>query len=700
MSDSLRVLVVEDNPGDADLLVELLPRDDATLLEVKCVARLSAALECVAAERFDIVLLDLGLPDSDGLATLRTMRRHVADLPIIVMTGNSDEKTGLDAIREGAQDYLIKGQAGQNQLARSIKYSVERKQAENALKELNDTLEERISERTSQITSANEALRIEIDERKRAEVALRRAKEEWERTFASVPDLIAILDKEHRVLRVNDAMARRLGVKPEECAGLPCHEVVHGTSVPPEFCPHSRTLADGCEHVEELHVDRFGGDFLVTTTPLLDDKGESIGSVHIAHDITERKLIEKGLQQAKDTAEAATRAKSQFLANMSHELRTPMTGVLGMLDLVLLGNLDEEQRDFIETAHSSARSLVTILNDILDLTKIEMGKLSIEEKPFSLRECVGNTYNILLPLANSKRLDLNLTVADDIPETMIGDKTRLNQVLTNLAGNAVKFTEQGKVEIHVSVSGNAPGGKRQVAFTVTDTGIGIPDDKKDLLFRAFSQVDESHSRRYGGTGLGLAISKEIVERMGGKIGFTSMEGKGSTFSCTIPLGVAVTGAGAILTPGTTLAAEGATRALETARPRILIAEDDPTIRQVLGSMLHRLNYEICFAENGHKAVEMWENGDYDLILMDVQMPGMNGFEATGAIREKERTRGGYTPIVAMTAHALKEDEERCLDAGMDSYISKPIDFKKTLQVIRYLLEKPAQFAGRETGTPE
>jgi PAS domain S-box-containing protein len=681
MSDSLRVLLVEDNPGDADLIVELLQSGVSTQYDVECVTRLSEALECVDAERFDLILLDLGLPDSDGLATLRIMRRHAVALPIIVLTGNSDERTALVAIREGAQDYLVKGETDRNLLVRSFKYAVERKQAENALKELNDTLEERILERTEQITAANETLKIEIAEREQAETALRCAKEEWERTFASVPDLIATLDNQHRVLRVNGAMARRLGLKPEECIGLTCYEAIHGSSVPPEFCPHSRTLENGRDHVEELYVDRFGGDFKVTTTPLLDEKGESIGSVHIAHDITERKLFEKGLQQAIEVAEKATEAKSQFLANMSHELRTPMTGVLGMLDLVLLGNLETEQREFIETAQTAARSLVLILNDILDLTKIEMGKLLIEEKPFSIRECAGNTLNILLPSANSKSLELNLTVADDVPETLIGDKARLNQVLTNLAGNAVKFTEKGKVEIRVAATGNAPCGKREVTFIVTDTGIGIPDDKKDLLFQAFSQVDESHSRVYGGTGLGLVICKEIVERMGGKISVTSKEGKGSTFSCSIPLGEAKTERDAIIASGTTVATGDAPCVEKIGKPRLLVAEDEPIIREVLGSMLRRSNYEVDFAENGQNVVEMWENGRYDLILMDVQMPRMNGFEATAAIREKERTRGGHIPIVAMTAHALKEHEQRCLDAGMDSYISKPIDFKKTLQVI-------------------
>ena len=429
-------------------------------------------------------------------------------------------------------------------------------------------------------------------------------------------------------------------------------------------------------------------------TKLLDSRRAALNMMEDA--VAARRLAEEAnaelerthedLRQSKLAAEAATRAKSQFLANMSHELRTPMTGVLGMLDLALAGNLEVEQREFIEMAQTSARSLVRIINDILDLTKIEMGKLSLEEKPFCLRKCLESTFNIFLPVARNKGLDLSLTVANDVPETLVGDQTRLSQVLTNLVGNAVKFTATGKVEIGVTAGGSAAGGKRDVTFTVADSGIGIPDDKKDLLFRVFSQVDTSHSREYGGTGLGLAISKEIVERMGGRITFTSEAGKGSTFSCTIPLGVAAAEQDAIFASGKTATTDDVSRDQERTRPRLLIAEDDPIISQVLRAMLQRSNYDLDFVENGQKTVEMWERGEYDLILMDVQMPRLNGFEATAVIREKECRRGGHIPIIAMTAHALKEDEERCLAAGMDAYISKPIDFQKSLLVIAETLK--------------
>ncbi|MBP1728471.1 MAG: sensor hybrid histidine kinase [Deltaproteobacteria bacterium] len=531
---------------------------------------------------------------------------------------------------------------------------------------------------------------IDITERKQAEEELRRSRDEWELTFNSVPDLIAIIDDRHRIARVNRAMAEQLGRAPGDCVGLHCYQAIHGSILPPEFCPHSRTLDDGEEHAEEVFVESMGGDFLVSTTPLLNQEGRMTGSVHVARDISERKRSEEELRRAKEAAEAATRTKSLFLANMSHELRTPMTGVIGMLDLVLTGNLEKEQRECIEIAQTSALSLIRLLNDILDLTKIEMGKFSIEEQPLSIRQCVETTYNILLPVAKGKELAFVFTVADDVPEALIGDQVRLNQVLTNLAGNAVKFTEKGEVAIRVVSGGSTPGGKREVTFTVADTGIGIPEDKQHLLFGVFSQVDASHSRSYCGSGLGLAISKEIVERMGGTITFTSEAGQGSTFSCTIPFSEA----DAFPAAGEKAAAGIAPIPAEQRKPRLLVAEDDQVISQVLDLMFKRAHFDVDLVDSGHKVLEMWETGRYDLILMDVQMPLMNGFEATAAIREKERASGGHIPIVAMTAHALKEDEDRCLAAGMDSYISKPIDFRKSVQLIEAILIKQRDLPGK------
>jgi len=245
------------------------------------------------------------------------------------------------------------------------------------------------------------------------------------------------------------------------------------------------------------------------------------------------KAAEEAQKVAKEAAEAANRAKNQFLSNMSHELRTPLAGVLGMLDITLGGPLEAEQREFIQTARNSAGSLVRILNDILEITRIEAGMLAMEEKPFPLKECVSGLVDIFTAEAQRKGLELVLSIADEVPETVIGDQLRLRQVLTNLLGNAVKFTEKGKVGLSVEVLSN-PSGRQEVTFSVSDTGIGIPDDKRPLIFRPFSQVDESHTRRYGGTGLGLVISKDIVQRMGGEIHFDCEAGGGCRFTVTVP----------------------------------------------------------------------------------------------------------------------------------------------------------------------
>ena len=533
---------------------------------------------------------------------------------------------------------------------------------------------------------------IDITERKLAEEALREIEARFQLLVEGVSDYaIFLLDREGRITSWNSGAERIKGYNQDEILGRHFSCLYPPEAVAGGLPEQALLIAerDGRFEDEGWRVRKDGTRFWanVVISAIRDKHDRIAGFSKITRDLTERKQVEEELRRAKEAAEEGTRTKSQFLANMSHELRTPMSGVLGMLDIVLAGNLEAPQREYLETAHSSARSLVRILNDVLDLTKIEMGKLSIEVKPFSVRDCVEDSCNILLPLIKSKGLDLECAVAGDVPETLLGDRNRINQVLTNLVGNAVKFTETGKVEIRVTTGDRSPSGRRYVTFSIADTGIGIPDDKRNLLFKVFSQVDDSHSRSFGGTGLGLAISKEIVGRMGGTISFTSEVGKGSSFTFTLPLEEAETKS------AVTRAQRENTKPLSVPsdagqrKPRLLIAEDDQVNRQILRLMLRAADFEVDLAENGLKTVEMWEEGTYDLILMDVQMPFLNGFDATSAIREKERTRGGHVPIVAITAHAFKEDEESCLDAGMDAYVSKPIDFKICLQVIEETLNK-------------
>jgi len=407
-------------------------------------------------------------------------------------------------------------------------------------------------------------------------------------------------------------------------------------------------------------------------------------------DITEHTRVEESLRREKETSEAlrqantasdaTNRAKSLFLANMSHELRSPMTSILAFLQLSLVEDLTPLLREYLETTLSSARSLLRILDDILDMAKIETGKLSIEDEKFSLPLCISEVVDIVAPEIHRKGLDLTFSVAEEIPQTVVGDQMRLRQILTNLIGNAIKFTKEGKVVVGVTTGAPTSDGKRDFTFTVKDTGIGIPDDKKGLLFRAFSQVDASHSRMYGGAGLGLSICREIVELMGGTISVSSEDGAGSTFSFTVPLREvtveSVSLSAAVPHPPELMIDPAGDRI-----PRILLAEDDPGNRKAFGALFKMTNYRHDFAEDGLEAIEMWEKGDYDLVLMDVQMPRLDGLEATRAIRAMERERGGHTPIVALSAHSFKEDKERCLAAGMDAYIAKPIDIDKFLQLI-------------------
>jgi PAS domain S-box-containing protein len=526
----------------------------------------------------------------------------------------------------------------------------------------------------------------DITDRKRADEALKESEERLQSIAMNLPDHAVIQDKD---LRYTFVVHPQLGLTVEDHIGRTDHEIL-GPTKEAEMLTEIKKRVIESGKTEKVFLplvnkkgetEYFDGSYV----PKFDDKGNINGLIGYFRNITTQKRAEEALQQAKAVAEAANQAKSQFLANMSHELRTPMNAILGMIDVALPRAADSTVQDCLQTAKGSADLLLTLLNDLLDSAKIESGKLELESVPFSLRRMLDQITRVLSVRASEKGLAFYCRMPGGMPDAVIGDRMRLQQILLNLAGNAIKFTERGDVEI--GLHGLSRNGEACLEFAVRDTGIGIPPAGLERLFQPFAQADASMARRFGGTGLGLAISKSLVEMMGGRIWVESELGVGSTFHFAVRLPVATE-------LPSDFEAHIAIPATACAQLRILLVEDNPANQKLANYILQDRGHVVEIAGDGQEAVYLTEQNHYDVILMDVQMPGMNGLEATATIRRRE-DGGKRVPIIAMTAHAMRGDRDRCLAAGMDGYLSKPINAQEMIGLIESLARgsmPAAQFA--------
>ncbi|MGE5547717.1 MAG: ATP-binding protein [Solirubrobacterales bacterium] len=506
----------------------------------------------------------------------------------------------------------------------------------------------------------------DISARKAAEGALQDQLALHQTVIDTIPSAIFYRDTEGRHLGCNKAFVEMVGLPREQIIGADLSVLARTGGLADKAGESDRELIEGSArlHVYEYafrHPDGRPVQVIIQKAAFRNAGGRVVGIVGAVTDITERATVEEALKRAKEAAEAASRAKSEFLAVISHEIRTPMNGILGMVHLLTDTALDPQQRDWLGTIQTSGEALLTILNDILEFSRLEAGRVAVEAEPFDLPQALDDVIALMVPRSREKGIQLALDVAADIPRTLVGDVARLRQVLLNLVGNAVKFTEKGGVTVSLFNVGRRDG-KLALRFEVRDTGVGIPDDAKDRLFQSFSQADSSITRRFGGTGLGLAICKRLVELMGGEIGMDSESGRGSCFWFTLALGT--------YDDLPAVAAQAAPMPQSRRPLAILLAEDNPVNQKVATALLSKAGHQVIAVPNGREAVEAVASRPFDLVLMDVHMPEMDGFQATRHIRLLAGT-AARTPVIAMTANVLAGDEEKCLAAGMDDYLGKP-----------------------------
>ncbi|MFQ5636902.1 MAG: response regulator, partial [bacterium] len=621
----IRILLIEDNKFD-EMAFERLVHEQDLGYDYKVANCIAVAKELLTAATFDVIISDYYLGDG----TLFDILNLIVDTPVIVTTGAGSQDVAIKAMKEGAYDYLIKDidRAYLTVLPVTVENAIRHKQAEEKSRMLSHAL-------------------------------------------MSINDSIYITDMNDRVTFVNKAFCLTYGYQEHEILGKRSQMLWSND----QDIKKILTKIDQFGWKSELrHRRKDGTEFPISLARSIikDEKAHDVAVVGIAHDITEHKRAAEELRNAKEAAEAATRAKTEFLANMSHEICTPLNAIIGTADQLSETKLDSEQRRFIDTIQRTSDILLSLVADILELSNIEAGKVALEESRFQLRELVTRIIEVFNISAQNKGLEIICEIAPEIPDTLMSDPTRLRHILVNLVGNAVKFTERGEIRIKVEVADKEAGvgerdGKCRLLFSISDTGIGIPQENRARIFDKFSQVDNTTTRRFGGSGLGLSICKSLVELMGGRLEFESQEGVGSTFYFELEL--------SYFEPIPKRNESKHPKSGLTSNGRILLVEDNPDNQNLASNILTKAGHSVVIAETGKGAVEAVTGSEYDLILMDIQMPVMDGFTATEKIRGFERRhQKNRMPIIALTAHTFQGYREKCLRHDMDDYLTKP--FKK------------------------
>ncbi|WP_051237068.1 response regulator [Paenibacillus pinihumi] len=699
----INILLVDDNPDNL-LAIEAVIGDRNYNL-VKCFSG-EEALRRLMKDDYAVIVMDVQMPGMDGFETARLIkaREKTKEIPIIFISATSKESehfyTGYSV---GAIDYMLKPfvpQILRTKIDGFVNMYVSSKKLQLQT--------ELLHQKTKELEKINHELRCTANKLSKTEAQARVVGE------TSVNTMITF-DQDGSILTVNPAVEQMFYYSAEETVGLNITRLIPClASCDPHLHNFSPQLTAEVSSFQQVTPCRKDGSVFEAEIQLgkAEVDNEPIFACTVI-DITERKRFEKELVEAKESAEIAAQAKTEFLAMVSHEIRTPMNGVLGMTTLLLETELTEEQREYAEIIRKSGDALLSVINDILDYSKIESGKMELEEVPFQLEACIAETFDLFTPKSKGCNLQMSYDLEPGLPESVVGDVTKLRQVLINLVGNAVKFTQEGEISVHARLAADY-GHAMVIEIAVEDTGVGIPKEKVPLLFQPFSQLDSSMTRKFGGTGLGLAICKNLIELMGGSIRIDMERTRGAAFIFTLrvkPFRLSRRTAAhnepfsfsALLQQDmeneisagrepehSHAGASGGSHEQDHPHFRVLVAEDNDINQKLALRLLDRLGFTADVASDGQEALELALRNRYDLILMDIQMPVMDGRESARQI-VAALGEGDCPVIIAMTANVLSGDRESCLEAGMVDFISKPVQ----LETLREAMDRYCACDGAE-----